>query len=278
MARSALTPREREVLALMAAGKTNADISRELGISFPTAKAHVSSVLAKLGVESREEAAKAASPPGRWRALVAAPIALVLGAAGVAAGVVLVVRAFASDESIQPEVLEVPLSALADGQPHHYDLEDFGESPNGTPYGAWVTLQPDGSITAFFDRDPHTGCAVPWKADQEFGDWYRVTSVDRAPQAEEYVARQTGAYRDGCGGWMYAKDDARKVFGAPARGLDGFPVDVRGGTAVVDLTSVILGLCSEPAHSGDCSRPGEPRTVSAPPEPAIPEWGKPSRR
>src|SRR5687768_4690856 len=48
--RRSLTPREREVLALMAAGKTNGEISRELAISFPTAKAHVSSVLSKFGL------------------------------------------------------------------------------------------------------------------------------------------------------------------------------------------------------------------------------------
>ncbi|GGG36426.1 helix-turn-helix transcriptional regulator [Caldovatus sediminis] len=52
----ALTPREREVLALLAAGAANKVIARRLGLSFHTAKAHVASVLAKLGASSRADA------------------------------------------------------------------------------------------------------------------------------------------------------------------------------------------------------------------------------
>ena len=52
-----LTPREREVLRLVAAGWPNARIADELGISVKTASVHVSNILAKLGVENRVEAA-----------------------------------------------------------------------------------------------------------------------------------------------------------------------------------------------------------------------------
>ena len=51
-----LSPREREVLALLAAGKTNQDIARVLVISPITARNHVSSILAKLQVANRREA------------------------------------------------------------------------------------------------------------------------------------------------------------------------------------------------------------------------------
>ena len=51
-----LTPREREVARLMARGLTNPQIAEELGIGFGTAKTHVSQVIAKLGVSTREEA------------------------------------------------------------------------------------------------------------------------------------------------------------------------------------------------------------------------------
>jgi NarL family two-component system response regulator LiaR len=55
-----LTRREREVLVLLVEGKTNNQIAGALGISRSTAHLHVSSILAKLGVSNRTEAAIAA--------------------------------------------------------------------------------------------------------------------------------------------------------------------------------------------------------------------------
>jgi DNA-binding NarL/FixJ family response regulator len=52
-----LTPREREILRLVAAGWSNGRIADELGISVSTASVHVSNILAKLDVENRVEAA-----------------------------------------------------------------------------------------------------------------------------------------------------------------------------------------------------------------------------
>ena len=52
-----LTPREREVLALVSIGRTNRQIADELFISESTAGVHVSNILGKLGVASRTEAA-----------------------------------------------------------------------------------------------------------------------------------------------------------------------------------------------------------------------------
>ena len=53
----ALTSREREVLAELAKGRSNRAIARALHVSEKTVKAHVSSVLAKLGVQDRTQAA-----------------------------------------------------------------------------------------------------------------------------------------------------------------------------------------------------------------------------
>ena len=52
-----LTERETEVLELMARGKANKQISHALFIGEKTVKAHVSSILSKLGVQSRTQAA-----------------------------------------------------------------------------------------------------------------------------------------------------------------------------------------------------------------------------
>jgi DNA-binding CsgD family transcriptional regulator len=53
---SSLTPREREVLALLAEGASNKTIARRLGISVHTAKFHVGSLLDKLDASGRTDA------------------------------------------------------------------------------------------------------------------------------------------------------------------------------------------------------------------------------
>jgi NarL family two-component system response regulator LiaR len=59
-----LTPREREVLALIGRGYPNKRIAAELGIAEKTVKTHVSHVLAKLGVADRTQAALYAARVG----------------------------------------------------------------------------------------------------------------------------------------------------------------------------------------------------------------------
>lgn len=52
-----LTEREFEVLKLVVSGKTNTEIAEDLSISVHTAKAHVCSILQKMGVNDRVQAA-----------------------------------------------------------------------------------------------------------------------------------------------------------------------------------------------------------------------------
>jgi DNA-binding NarL/FixJ family response regulator len=52
-----LTPRESEVLALLADGRSNPEIARALGLSLKTVQNHVSNVLAKMQVRDRTQAA-----------------------------------------------------------------------------------------------------------------------------------------------------------------------------------------------------------------------------
>jgi NarL family two-component system response regulator LiaR len=53
----ALTEREREVLSLLAAGRSNKEIARQLSVTERTVKGHVGNVLGKLGLASRTQAA-----------------------------------------------------------------------------------------------------------------------------------------------------------------------------------------------------------------------------
>ena len=60
----ALTPREHDVLTLLAQGLTNRAIAQTLNISDHTVKYHVTSLMSKLGAQSRTEAAVKATRLG----------------------------------------------------------------------------------------------------------------------------------------------------------------------------------------------------------------------
>ena len=64
MARSNLTPREHQVLQFVAKGLTNKEIGRVFGISENTARNHVNSIIEKLEVSDRTEAATIAMRQG----------------------------------------------------------------------------------------------------------------------------------------------------------------------------------------------------------------------
>ncbi len=95
-----LTPREWEVLALLREGLSNPEIAVRLGIGREGVKSHVSEILGKLSVSSREEAARWAPSERPWWAGAVAPMAwlwrkahvpwLATGAAGIAAVLVVV--------------------------------------------------------------------------------------------------------------------------------------------------------------------------------------------
>jgi DNA-binding CsgD family transcriptional regulator len=55
--RHGLTPRELEVLQLVAHGRTNQEIADTLFISIPTVKRHLTTIFGKLGVSTRGDAA-----------------------------------------------------------------------------------------------------------------------------------------------------------------------------------------------------------------------------
>jgi DNA-binding NarL/FixJ family response regulator len=63
-----LTPREQEVLALVAQGHSNKEISTRLAIADATARVHVEHILTKLDLRSRTQAAVWALRHGQFRA------------------------------------------------------------------------------------------------------------------------------------------------------------------------------------------------------------------
>lgn len=62
-----LSPRECQILALLASGQSNKALARSLAISPNTVKTHLASVYAKLGVDGRVQALEKA----RWLAIIA---------------------------------------------------------------------------------------------------------------------------------------------------------------------------------------------------------------
>lgn len=107
-----LTERQREVMELVARGRTNGEIAEALGISLDGAKWHVSELLMKFDVATREELIEAwESRPGPitrgvrwlgglalWQAKWAAAAGLVAVGAVVAAGVILAVNQFGDED------------------------------------------------------------------------------------------------------------------------------------------------------------------------------------
>jgi len=59
-----LTPREQEVLKLVAEGRTNKDVGKELSITEDTVKKHMQNIIAKLNASGRTDAALKATRAG----------------------------------------------------------------------------------------------------------------------------------------------------------------------------------------------------------------------
>lgn len=107
-----LSPRQCEVMELLAGGLTNAEIARRLGVSLDGAKYHVREILGKLGAESREEAVEIwremPSRPGGWTRF---------GLGGAWAGKVAIVAAAGSVAVVAAVVLAILVSRDDAGPP-----------------------------------------------------------------------------------------------------------------------------------------------------------------
>jgi DNA-binding CsgD family transcriptional regulator len=161
-----LTAREREVLHLIRLGLTNEEIALRLDISLAGAKYHVSQILSKLGVASREEAVAAAVALGerqRWWARwpVWARIAGAATVAATAAGLAVLSWGVVRTKGGDAEISRLTESPTADGTPGlqsgmaHYASEEFGVEFDYL--GTWVPDPDDYANTSAIAegyRDP----------------------------------------------------------------------------------------------------------------------------
>ncbi|MCC7364786.1 MAG: hypothetical protein IT303_10475 [Dehalococcoidia bacterium] len=124
-----LTPRQRQVLDLIAQGKSNPQIADELGVTLDGAKHHVSEILGRLGFASRDEAAAwwrrrngIAGMPARIRRRTRAILAVAATLGATAAGLVVVLALFGGNDDDGPSTSLPPGTWVA----HiHVDPADY---------------------------------------------------------------------------------------------------------------------------------------------------------
>jgi DNA-binding CsgD family transcriptional regulator len=193
-----LTPREQEVLDLLRRGLTNQEIADRLGISLPGARYHVSEILSKLGVDSRQEAAAwsmEASGSRRWSfAFLAAPVQK-LTAGGIGKGIA------AGTIGVAAVALALlALGVIAMGGPTNgpdYGDCSSGEESSNCPAGKLAYVQ-DGDIWSKQLRDgtpqrlttDKRSFAPAWSPS---GDWLLFRKRAEGGETEHWLARADGS-------------------------------------------------------------------------------------
>jgi nitrite reductase/ring-hydroxylating ferredoxin subunit len=124
-----------------------------------------------------------------------------------------------------------------------------GEPVHVAEHGIWLVKQDSGEVLALWERDPHLGCAVPWRPEFEFQG-------------------TKGWFRNPCHAETY---DLQGVchFGPCPRGLDRFPAAVVDGEVWVDTNTVLCGPGWTPESTG-CLPPGQYAGTPPTPNPGLP--------
>jgi Tol biopolymer transport system component/DNA-binding CsgD family transcriptional regulator len=152
-----LTPREWQVLDLLRQGLTNEQIAVRLSISANTVKFHVSEILGKLGLSTREQAAAWRPPRRQWKATaLATPFAAgakaataLLGAVAIASGLIVLALALTRDggdpfaagplgKIAYVQDGDIWVKALPDGKPARLTSDGNNAMPQWSPSGEWV--------------------------------------------------------------------------------------------------------------------------------------------
>jgi len=232
------TPREWEVLDLIRERLTNEQIAERLGITLDGAKYHVSQILSKLGVETRDDAADWQPERRRWwQRLSALPVAAGIG------GVVIVVAAgleILSGGGLNGDTQE---EAMEDSSSGFVDAGDIRALAIGRPvrfeeYGFWLVRLEPKKVVALVDDDTHPRfsadeCSVVWREDVLFLGRY-------------------GWFRGSCSGSNF-DHHGNLVSGPSPLSLYRFKVTLEGSDVIVDVR---FPLCSnEFPPEAACLRP-----------------------
>jgi len=184
-----LTPAEWRVLEQLRAGHTNQEIAQRLGVSQNTVKTHVSSMLAKLGMEHRHQLAvwrgePMAPVPNRWRSPLVAPFGwLASKGAGIAVAMMGVAAAGAFIIAMESGIL----SGGNDSIP-----------PAASPVPPEITSTPESpGIVTLAELDVPAGrivyqCGDGWCLTE--ADASSVVPLDTLPAASFLVPSPDGAF------------------------------------------------------------------------------------
>ncbi|MEX0782406.1 MAG: helix-turn-helix transcriptional regulator [Dehalococcoidia bacterium] len=194
-----LNERQREVLALVSSGLTNAEIGEGLGMTLDGAKWNVSEILTKLGLASREEAAeywrwRHGGVWSRLRGLVEAPLLRIAGAGAAVVLGVGVVAALSSED--EPPAVNEP------GRPFYLEAD---VRLNGNPgvRGPFIPLTPDLRLGP--EPAESRGILRLWWRDEEHFRW----EYERQAPADE--AGTDLAVADGKHQWSHRAGEASYI-------------------------------------------------------------------
>jgi DNA-binding CsgD family transcriptional regulator/outer membrane lipoprotein-sorting protein len=245
-----LTPRQREVLDLMARGLTNAKIAERLDISLAGAKWHVSEVLSRLGASSREEAAEYFRQERRISKRLASFVVQVplrwigLGVAAITAATASIL--------IASLVLTSP-TAESDGDRL---VSTARASAAAHVAGRSFALQSVVPILSWSSSDLQTARALPGPvADGAFTDLSFLDSehkrVETVVRRDQVTIGSATAVWDGAHVWIYSDTlESVRTYGLPLKGSAGSSSATSNAANQGTLNAVLnqIPACYQSSH------------------------------
>ena len=183
-----LTPREQDVLSLIREGLTNEQIAARLGITFETAKHHVSEILSKLGVETREEAAawREATTLTPRRSVLLQIAAMAGAVAGIAALVVVAYLSYRAEVKEEDSFSQATSNATASSPATQVPSDDLIQYFPGVYAVDPVGGEPELVYDSLFD----SSAGYWWKVGSQSPDgrWFGIPIRTTSGNAGQHIA------------------------------------------------------------------------------------------